>query len=366
LTLPTAGDISKSPPGDEPRRLQFIDAVRGLAASAVVLHHVAGQMLVGFADVSNRIFNFGRFGVCAFFLVSGFLIPRSLERAGSLLKFAVRRFFRLYPLYWLSLAAALGLSRYVDVLPPAFRIGLPLSAWINVTMFQEFAGFPHAIVLYYTLTIELAWYLGCGLLYCFRSLDRTIFWCWMYLGVFATLDVACPVLLDRRIPFSTPFYGLTLLFGAVISSHSSAKVSLHRLLCLTLAILLAGGVSSWIAQSYFGSKSSEGQLTFSAAALPWLAAYVMFVGAYFARWAVWPRPTLWLGRISYSLYLLHLLVLSLVVNAAVAGYTGASLAIAGSLAIASLTWRFVELPGQKVGEKLEHRIRRSRYSELPT
>jgi peptidoglycan/LPS O-acetylase OafA/YrhL len=51
--------------------------------------------------------NPGDYGVFVFFLISGYIVPASLERKGSVRTFWVSRLFRLYPLYLLAVGLAL-------------------------------------------------------------------------------------------------------------------------------------------------------------------------------------------------------------------------------------------------------------------
>src|SRR5579863_7940965 len=82
-------------------RLTFLDSVRGLAALAVLLEHVGDRLHPAFRVFTHDWFSFGKLGVTAFFLTSGFVIPLSLERGRSLKRFWISRVFRLYPIYWL-------------------------------------------------------------------------------------------------------------------------------------------------------------------------------------------------------------------------------------------------------------------------
>src|SRR5690348_14184757 len=77
-------------------RLGFLDAARGLAALLVLACHGLGPV-----PGAARL---GQVGVLLFLIVSGFIIPASLEQGGSNATFWLRRFFRLFPLYWLSIA----------------------------------------------------------------------------------------------------------------------------------------------------------------------------------------------------------------------------------------------------------------------
>src|SRR5436305_3617009 len=92
-----------------PPRLAFLDALRGVAALAVVAAHIQAHLADPVGDIAPaRYFSAGQFGVTLFFLVSGFVIPMTLER-GSPRSFWIKRVCRLYPLYWASLALALAL-----------------------------------------------------------------------------------------------------------------------------------------------------------------------------------------------------------------------------------------------------------------
>jgi len=162
------------------RRLDYIDSVRGIAALAVVYFHLALLLrtagrspwdFVFFTDIVDA----GKLGVVAFFIVSGMVIPHSLTReaANPIKRFAVRRFFRLYPAYWLSaLLALLGLYLMdgKDWPGPFFLWrgdGAPVwsTFLVNLAMLQRFLGVPDMIGLYWTLQVELIFYLLCALVW---------------------------------------------------------------------------------------------------------------------------------------------------------------------------------------------------------
>jgi peptidoglycan/LPS O-acetylase OafA/YrhL len=110
---------------------QFADALRGIACLSVVCHHLVGQFLVqpgvvalyGLAQVpdgdalpvSNFFYRggFGEFGVALFFLISGFVIPLSLERYGPR-AFLIARCWRLVPTYMACFAVLLA-TEWLDV-----------------------------------------------------------------------------------------------------------------------------------------------------------------------------------------------------------------------------------------------------------
>jgi peptidoglycan/LPS O-acetylase OafA/YrhL len=93
-------------------RLQFLDALRAVAALSVLWEHTLGGIMHW--DDNTKIayfFPMGSFGVNLFFICSGFVIPMSLKYKKSMFatieNFWLRRIFRLFPLYWFMFAITL-------------------------------------------------------------------------------------------------------------------------------------------------------------------------------------------------------------------------------------------------------------------
>jgi peptidoglycan/LPS O-acetylase OafA/YrhL len=94
-----------------PVRLAWLDALRGYAALVVVVFHLSPTVLGTDRHLAiYRHFDLGKYGVLLFFLVSGYVIPMSLERHGSLRRFWIGRLCRIYPAYLAAIALVLLLS----------------------------------------------------------------------------------------------------------------------------------------------------------------------------------------------------------------------------------------------------------------
>lgn len=154
---------------DAKRRFETLDALRGVACFLVIWQHVSeslrhiasgGLWTSQLADY----FDFGRIGVIAFFCISGFVIPSSLKgpRLSGLRSFFINRFYRLYPPYWASIALAVP----VFFMTTGYTLGLPQS-FANLGMVANFCNQPHIMGLFWTLEIELVFYLSSGALYLF-------------------------------------------------------------------------------------------------------------------------------------------------------------------------------------------------------
>src|SRR5262245_59868150 len=132
---------------DSSPRLATLDALRGLAALLVVLFHIFTAPQAGEARRVAALFSsvdIGHLGVCLFFIVSGYVIPLSLDRL-ALGVFWWRRFVRLYPCYWLSIVLVLivGATGRAQPVSEQFQT---MPAWltlVNLTMLQLLFGGDH-------------------------------------------------------------------------------------------------------------------------------------------------------------------------------------------------------------------------------
>ena len=75
----------------------------------MVFDHLTYSVFQPVRDSVYHWFDPGQYGVFVFFLVSGYIVPASLERRGSVRGFWVSRVFRLYPVYLFALSAMIVL-----------------------------------------------------------------------------------------------------------------------------------------------------------------------------------------------------------------------------------------------------------------
>ncbi|MEZ2585135.1 acyltransferase family protein [Kluyvera intermedia] len=83
-------------------KIQSIHLLRGIAGIFVVLYHFKGYLNGVYAqkDLGQILFGSGAFGVDLFFMISGFIIALSTQNVPSKTVFAIRRFFRIYPAFF--------------------------------------------------------------------------------------------------------------------------------------------------------------------------------------------------------------------------------------------------------------------------
>ena len=87
------------------QRLNQLDALRGLAAMAVVLFHFSTRFSELYPQAAPQAWSvpLGYVGVNLFFIISGFVIFMTVERTARPADFVVSRISRLYPAYWVAI-----------------------------------------------------------------------------------------------------------------------------------------------------------------------------------------------------------------------------------------------------------------------
>jgi peptidoglycan/LPS O-acetylase OafA/YrhL len=390
-------------------RLGWLDVLRGWAALVVALHHASYVYLPDVRIALQGWFDPGTYGVLVFFLVSGYIVPASLERRESVRGFWIGRFFRIYPL--------LAVSCFLAVLPfllgvRGLRAGLenyhPVTAVLaHLTMMQDLLAVPNAMNVLWTLSYEMAFYLLVVALFVVRAHRRS-----------APLSVGLAVaalavgglmptwllsgLLTRTagvgVVVAACFAALVAAIAAAVSGRAAARVAGGLLGGLVAAVLvvLNGRVGAWqglamMALMFAGTavyRAEQGQIPawsggaaavlvpagalaagvwnshgYWHAQLVWggtvLAATATFAAAWLLRDRRFPRWATGLGTASFSIYLLHPLLLMVAAQflgtSGPANVPGLVVFVAVLLAAGWASHRWIEAPAQRLGRRLARR-----------
>ena len=281
------------------KRFQELDALRGLAAFAVVLYHYTSRYdrIYGYPGGSPLELHFGKFGVELFFMISGFVIFMSLKklRPGypGCLDFAISRFSRLYPAFW----AAMGLTfaALSSFYLPGRDVGLAALP-ANATMIPGILNVPMVDGVYWTLEKELLFYFWMSgvLLFNFLPKIRDVLLVWLSASILVK-PVAYVLGLDSSIGCKIIENLLILKWIPYFSSGIIAYLKYQEKELTKRDALLLGMVVVRIA---YDNAPMDWAFNVSLVALM----YLMACGK--LSWLV-TRPLLFMGTISYSLYLVH-------------------------------------------------------------
>ncbi len=320
-------------------RISELDSLRGFAVVAVLLFHYTSRFdgIYGYREAPLLTFPHGALGVEFFFAISGFVITWTTSRTRHVRDFFISRFSRLWPAYAVSVALTWIIVAVFGL--PGREVGA-LRALFNLTMLQEFFGMPHVDGAYWSLYIELIFYAWTALALTFGVLNRRIaLVCAGLLAAIAlraTQDAFGIGIPGRALKISlaefVPFFSIGIL---VFDARAARRVRWYHVALLLASIAVAGYANH--------------RFVFSAVAA---LACLLIAGAAFGtmRFLV-IRPFLFLGSISYSLYLVHQNIGYVVIRQALANGWTTEMAIGAAtvfcVSIATLLRTLVEVPAQR-------------------
>ena len=333
-----------------------LQSIRGIAAVVVVLHHATFTFVcsAGFHYWSEVLLN-AHGAVVLFFVLSGYVLTRSLsDQPLSLrqsLAFYAARCFRIYPALWV--ACILMLSYYGAF---HFQLATPgLSAWFEEydlgrfkqrDVLLQFLGLRSVLIPpSWSITVEIY---GSILLPLLALVARAGWSPWLLLGT--SLVAILPVSAGHSWVYCPSFVA-----GVVAYRYREPLVKV-------LGSLFTFAVSVCVLWFFRRLSSAWNFDVDPGAPIPSvvesIAAIGVVLGAASLQFKILnSRTAVWLGDISYSVYLLHYVVLAtlahLLVGAA-AGDVGALLLAATTLCVtlvlSTMTYRLIERPGIQIGK----------------
>jgi peptidoglycan/LPS O-acetylase OafA/YrhL len=324
--------------------MSHIDAIRAVAVLFVMWAHYAekfgpiagsGQWL----NTAQQYGNFGRIGVVVFFALSGLLIPNSLNGPIGVgtRQFLIRRFLRLYPTYWLSIP--LGFFAYWML----FGMHMDVAGWLaNATMLPDALGYTEMMGHYWTLETELVFYVLCLGLFWLGGVQQMRVLCAVCVALSAAF-VATSAL--HIIPanalgqYKGMLFHLSIMFwGACFRKaydHPKDRVVLGlsgvralRADCsYKRAFLGVTGVVVFVSLLIGAVGFKQHDVLHMIESVSYLAGLSIF-SVLATVWKIHLRLFAWLGKISYSMYLLHGIPLYVIFwLCGREGWTGAPLAL---------------------------------------
>jgi len=292
-----------------PRSLNSLQVLRGVAATMVVFYHtyliLAQPEYIGqeiFGGVASR----GWLGVNLFFVLSGFIIlhahSKDIGRPEAIKNYAIKRFIRVYPIYWVFMIAYM--------LAASAGLGYPNFEWSTVNLISAFTLIKFAepltlpLRVAWTLFYEITFYAMFVLFLINRKLAIAAFSAW------AVVILISVFLFDKRDMGLLNVWNL--YFPAGMLAYLGFRYLSPR---LGPAVLLAGIVLLGVmAATDLGARATlAGNYPTSLLALALPCIMIILGATLWERQARWntPRVLNLLGEASFSIYLVHSGVLSL-------------------------------------------------------
>lgn len=350
------------------RRIGALTGIRGIAALWVVAFHLATVADIGGMVKVERlpVLRSGNMGVDLFFILSGFVLMltygRSLERPSwhATRDFWIGRCFRILPLHWFVLAVLLGLY-------------LLLGDGLVMTQRHDAMSFVASVFLVQGwLLMPKSWNLPAW------SLSAE----WLAYTLFPLAVMIAIRVRTRTMAVALAVAAWLVLTGVCVATHD---VSLSHIRTLGLLRCLAefpigmltcriwqmdgGGARLGVPAFYAGCVLLAIALAGSGLDLAAIPAFTLIIlgcacQVSVARRLLGNRVVVFLGDISFSIYLLHWLIIELLADAIVkrglAGAPAAACLVLGFVAVvplAWLTWRLIEVPAQARGRDVVRAFR---------
>jgi peptidoglycan/LPS O-acetylase OafA/YrhL len=359
--------------GTDKDRYVFIDGLRGIAAMMVVFDHLVlctvmspalGLILPGVVGLSCA---YGRHGVQIFFVISGFVIAHSLrhiEPTGRAIgNFILRRQLRLDPPYWFALVMVLIIAAVESRIPSlaARETYGPRTILVNMAYLQYATQATQMLAVAWTLCLEIQFYL-----------------------VFILILGATRLVSGEVTRAKTPLVATLLVFGlGLVSLAFSTNQEVDQRFFLGFWSYFACGVLCyWALRGRLHSSVFWAFIGANIAAMVWhhhnpahaqvvfdseltcvLISSTLFLVGNAGHLTDWlGDPVLgYLGRISYSLYLVHFPILTLVMQVGYkvtgknpwAGLAWLLVALACSIAGGHIVHTLIEGPSMRLASKLK-------------
>lgn len=344
-------------------RLAYVDCLRAFAAIGIVVFHarviaVGGPLPVpdGWRDAIDTICGSG---VPLFFVLSAFLL--SMLSSGSArfepLPFYAKRFFRIAPLFYVCIAAW-----SVQRGGPPFMKELIPNATFTFNLFPSTAD--SLVFAGWTIGVEMLFYAVYPVLrLALPGIVPKVVACLAALWISARFNVYIEAAgIDARYELLTVFRFMPIFLVGMLAWDVYDRVSSLPYTRSSACFLLACSVAMfWCILDHRTPLVSEVCWQGAASALLVMA------------WSLWPigaiGPLAFVGRISYSIYLFHGLVIAEMGRSLLSVYNlGLSnamsfvlaivLALAAILPVAAIFFYTVEMPGNWIGRRVARRLSR--------
>jgi len=356
-----------------PRHLPYLDSARGLAALMVLFGHFYSWKYSHVPAVKYLDFIFNAVDAVSFFFVlSGMVLTYQYVVLGNSLdlrKYTINRFFRLFPAFFLTvLLNALYWQKHNMTAPELYRDFIQ-----NQTEFWEEAMLIRSHVKFFvpgwTLTLELAASLFIPFLIVIGNANRKLLG-WLILTSLIAARMTDAFIFHFTLGVIISFYYKDLVSGTL----QEKKWYKFRYLILMAAVVLFSirrieAISPFGPSFYYWGKYF--QITFfHYTALASFVFIIWILRSQRVQHFLSHKILLFLGRISYGIYLMHWLVVNIIFdnwdsllplfpNLKVAIFTMSLVCFLVTVLLATMLHYTVELPFIRMGKRLTAKLKPS-------
>ena len=289
-------------------RVNELDLLRFIAAFMVVMFHYGfrGHAADGYSLLSlptyATVSKYGYLGVELFFMISGFVILMTAS-SGSFKKFVISRIVRLYPAFW----ACCTITFIAILIVGDKRFTATFGQYlINLTMLNEFFGIRSIDGVYWSLAVEIHFYLLVALVLLAGQIRHALWFLVAWLAISILMDV-----LPKDINFMPRLRSMFIVDSAYyfIAGATCYLVRANGASILkSMVILLAWLMGTWTSIQSLAGLEAHYQTTINPLVVGLLIALffvVVLLMSFRQTGFLAKRRWITLGALTYPLYLLH-------------------------------------------------------------
>lgn len=366
------------------KKLDYIDALRGLAILGVVLVHTNQFGHLNLPWGIEKVVVKGARGVQLFFVASAFTLFLSYRHRIHAERFPIRNFFirryvRIAPMYYLGVVYYLfqdGLGpRYWLGDEPRITVANIVSNFLFVNGFNPY-WFSSIVHGGWSIAVEMLFYVVLPLLFGLIKSTRQAL---LFFGAALLLRFALQVILEANplighaklweeyltlyFPAQLPVFALGILLYFVIEEQAMPTISGPLLIAISGLLMAILVNEDWFPLPPAVAAILPNPILFG------ITFFLLALGLSRYPWRLLVNSTTtYLGKISFSLYLTHFAVLHWLETFGLTDYFynatldyGIRLLLVLILTslLATLFYRFIEVPGQRLGSRLIKRLERN-------
>ncbi|MDB5117575.1 MAG: cellulose-binding, family [Mucilaginibacter sp.] len=352
------------------KKLDYIDALRGLAVLGVMMTHTAQYGSFNVPDILKHITDEGSAGVQLFYIASAFTLflsfkSRSQKEASPVRNFFIRRFFRIAPMYYIGIVYYL----FQNGMGPSYFLGdqtniTPLNITANFLFLHGF--YPYWINSVvpggWSIAVEMTFYAILPFLFLrIKNINQAFNFVVISIVIRTLINMLCtahPLINDGTLwnnylyfyfPNHLPVFALGIMTYFIICEEGSV----HNLSGKTLLLF------SSMALLQLGTGHNG---LFSDVIYYGLAFSILCIALSKYRFTVIVNPVIkYIGQLSFSMYLVHFAVLKLLeklnfldyFNNGILNYACRYIIVVLlSMLISSVFYKLIEVPFQNIGKRI--------------